>query len=215
MGTLTGAILDLDKEGALAAVQRALRDNRDPLEIVDEARAGMEEVGRRYENGDYFLMELMRAAQVFRAAAAALSPAIKERYGSTEAKGTVLLGTVKGDVHDLGKNIVANLLDCKGYEVIDLGVDVPAAAFVEKVKEARPAVVGLSALLTACVHEMSNTIHGMEAAGIRSQVKVIVGGGIVGDVDPGEIGADHAAANANEGIKVIERWFEAGAGGEW
>ena len=132
-------------------------------------------------------------------------------YGDVEAKGTVLLGTVKGDIHDLVKNIVGNLLECRGFEVIDLGVDVPVEVFVEKIKEHEPQVVGLSALLTGCVQEMNKTVKAMEKAGIRDDVKVIVGGGIVGEIRDSEIGADYATTDANDGIRVISEWFGAEA----
>lgn len=207
MGKLKTAIIALDKTGVLDAVNAGINAGKDPLEIVDEAREGMEEVGQKFESGQFFLMELMRAAQIFEAAAEILNPVIKERYGGVESKGTILLGTVKGDIHDLGKNIVANLLECRGFTVIDLGVDVQTDYFVEKIKEHKPQVVGLSALLTACVQEMNNTVRAMEAAGLRDDVKVIVGGGIVGEIRDNEIGADYATTDANDGIRIIDNWF--------
>jgi methylmalonyl-CoA mutase cobalamin-binding domain/chain len=209
MGELKAALIKLNKEGVLSAVNTDIEAGRDPLEIVDEAREGMEEIGQKFEAGEFFLMELMRAAQIFEAAAEVLNPVIKERYGEVKSKGTILLGTVKGDIHDLGKNIVGNLLECRGFEVIDLGVDVPADVFVEKIKEHKPQVVGLSALLTACVQEMNKTVKAMEEAGIRDDVKVIVGGGIVGEVSKSEIGANYATTDANDGIRVIEAWIAA------
>lgn len=207
MGKLKTAMIALDKTGVLDAVNAGINAGKDPLEIVDEAREGMEEVGQKFESGQFFLMELMRAAQIFEAAAEILNPVIKERYGDVESKGTILLGTVKGDIHDLGKNIVANLLECRGFTVIDLGVDVQTDYFVEKIKEHKPQVVGLSALLTACVQEMNNTVRAMEAAGLRDDVKVIVGGGIVGEIRDNEIGADYATTDANDGIRIIDNWF--------
>ena len=212
MGKLKDAMIALDKSGVLDAVNAGIDAGQDPLEIVDQAREGMDEIGQKFEAGEFFLMELMRAAQIFESASEVLNPIIKERYGDVEAKGTVLLGTVKGDIHDLGKNIVGNLLDCRGYDVIDLGVDVPAEIFVEKIKQHKPQVVGLSALLTACVQEMNKTVKAMEDAGVRDDVKVIVGGGIVGDVNKSEIGADYATTDANDGIRVIEEWIAAKAG---
>lgn len=207
MGELKAALIELNKGGVLAAVKTDIEAGRDPLKIVDEARDGMEEVGLKFEAGEYFLMELMRAAQIFEAAAEVLNPVIKERYGDIESKGTILLGTVKGDIHDLGKNIVGNLLECRGFEVIDLGVDVPVDVFIQKIKEHKPQVVGLSALLTACVQEMSKTVKALEEAGIRDEVKVIVGGGIVGEIRDNQIGADYATTDANDGIRVIDEWF--------
>jgi methanogenic corrinoid protein MtbC1 len=192
-------------------VNTGVEVGRDPLEIVDEAREGMVEVGHKFEAGEFFLMELMRAAQIFEAAAEVLNPVIKERYGDIESKGTVLLGTVKGDIHDLGKNIVGNLLECRGFEVIDLGVDVPVDVFVENIKVHKPQVVGLSALLTACVQEMNKTVKAMEEAGLRDGVKVIVGGGIVGEIRDNEIDADYATTDANDGIRVIDEWIGADA----
>jgi len=209
MGELSEAMVVLDKDGVLSAVEKEINADRDPLELVDEARQAMEEIGKKFEEGEFFLMELLRAAQIFESAAAVLNPIIKQRYGEVAAKGTVLLGTVAGDIHDLGKNIVGKLLECRGFEVIDLGVDVPAEVFVEKIKEHKPRVVGLSALLTACVQRMKETIQAIEQAGLRGDVKVIVGGGIVGEVRELEIGADYAATDANEGVQVIEKWIQA------
>lgn len=211
MGELKAALIELNKGGVLTAVKTDIEAGRDPLKIVDEARDGMEEVGQKFEAGEYFLMELMRAAQIFEAAAEVLNPVIKERYGDIESKGTILLGTVKGDIHDLGKNIVGNLLECRGFEVIDLGVDVHVDVFIQKIKEHKPQVVGLSALLTACVQEMSKTVKALEEAGIRDEVKVIVGGGIVGEIRDNQIGADYATTDANDGIRVIDEWFGAEA----
>ncbi len=212
MGELKAALIELNKEGVLSAVNTEIEAGKDPLEIVDEARDGMEEIGKKFKAGEFFLMELMRAAQIFEVAAEVLNPVIKERYGDLESKGTILLGTVKGDIHDLGKNIVGNLLECRGFEVIDLGVDVHVDVFIEKIKEHKPQVVGLSALLTACVNEMNKTVKAMEEAGIREDVKVIVGGGIVGEIRETEIAADYAASDANDGILVIDKWFRAEAG---
>ncbi len=209
MGRLSEAIVALDKEAVLAAAQEEVDADRDPLELVDEARQGLEEVGEKFDRGEYFLMELMRAAQIFQSAAEIINPKIQEKYGSVSSRGKVLLGTVAGDIHDLGKNIVKVLLECRGMEVVDLGVDVPVETFVEKIKEVKPDVVGLSALLTASIPQMKETIEAMGAAGLREEVKVVVGGGIVGEVQISEVKADHATTDANEGIKVIDQWIEA------
>jgi 5-methyltetrahydrofolate--homocysteine methyltransferase len=207
VGKLAEGIVALDKEAALAAVEAGLAAGRDPLELVDEAREGLEEVGEKFDCGDFFLMELMRAAQIFQAAAEILNPAIQEAYGGVETVGVVLLGTVAGDIHDLGKNIVKILLECRGMEVVDLGVDVPVEEFVERVREVEPDVVGLSALLTASIPQMRATIEALEAAGLREGRKVIVGGGIVGEVSLAEVNADHATVDANKGVRMIARWI--------
>ncbi len=195
----------------MALVEEDLDDDRDPLELVEEARQGMELVGKEFDAGNYFLMELMWAAEIFKDAMAVIGPRIQERYGDEVARGTIVMGTVKGDVHELGKNIVRNLLECAGYEVIDLGVDVPSGKFIEAIKAHQPQVVGMSALLTAAIGEVNRTVEAIEEAGLRDSLKVIVGGGIVGEIARSEINVDHATANANEGVRVIEEWIASAA----
>lgn len=206
MGKLADALLALDKDAALAAAEEALAAGTDPLALVDEARQGLEDVGEKFECGDFFLMELMRAAQVFQSVAGVLNPRIVETYGAVETSGKIVLGTVAGDIHDLGKNIVKILLECRGVEVIDLGVDVPAQRFVEAIREQEPQVVGMSALLTASVAQMNKNVEAFEAAGLCDQVKVIVGGGIVGEIHSTMLKADFATVDANQGIKQIVQW---------
>jgi methylmalonyl-CoA mutase cobalamin-binding domain/chain len=205
---LADSLVALDKDAALAATEEALDANQDPLVLVDEARQGLEVVGLKFDSGEFFLMELMRAAQIFQSVADVLNPRIVEAYGGVETTGKVLMGTVAGDIHDLGKNIVKILLECRGVEVIDLGVDVPTERFVEAVKEHQAQVVGMSALLTASVAEMNKNVEAMEAAGLRDQVKVILGGGIVGEIDPSMLQADHATVDANQGVRQIEQWID-------
>jgi len=151
-------------------------------------------------------MELMWAAQIFKEAVKIIGPSIRQKYGVTQSKGRILMGTVKGDIHDLGKSIVRDLLECSGYEVVDLGVDVPPEAFVKKAREFKPQVLGLSALLTAAVSQATATTSEMKAAGLRDGMKVIIGGGVVGEVSAKEFGVDYATTNANEGIRIIEKW---------
>lgn len=214
MGALADALVALDKEAAMAATEQALAGGQDPLALVDEARAGLEIVGEKFDCGDYFLMELMRAAQVFQAVAAVLNPKIVEAYGEVKSGGKVVLGTVSGDIHDLGKNIVKILLECRGFQVVDLGVDVPAEKFIQAVKEHQPQVVGMSALLTASVSEMNNSFAALDAAGVLDQVKVILGGGIVGEIDQAMLKADFATVDANEGVRQIEAWIGRANAGE-
>ena len=167
----------------------------------------MEKVGEKFDCGEFFLMELMRAAQIFQNVVQVLNPKIVEAYGGIETSGKVVIGTVAGDIHDLGKNIVKILLECRGIEVIDLGVNVPGEQFVEAIKEHQPQVVGMSALLTASVSEMNKNVKLVEEAGLRDQVKVIVGGGIVGEIDQALLKADYATVDANRGVKQIEQWI--------
>jgi len=203
---LAEALVALDKDAALTATAEALDAGQDPLALVDEARHGLAVVGKKFDSGEFFLMELMRAAQIFQSVADVLNPRIVEAYGGVETTGKVLMGTVAGDIHDLGKNVVKILLECRGVEVIDLGVDVPTERFVEAIREHHPQVVGMSALLTASVAEMNKNVDAMEAAGLRDQVKVILGGGIVGEIDPSMLHADHATVDASQGVRQIEQW---------
>ena len=208
MAKLADALVALDKNAALDATNQALAAGIDPLLLVDEARQGLEAVGQKFDCGDYFLMELMRAAQIFQSVANVINPIIVERYGGVKTTGKVVMGTVAGDIHDLGKNIVKILLECRGAEVIDLGVDVPAQKFVAAIEEHRPQVVGMSALLTASVSEMNRNVEAIEAAGLSDQVKVIVGGGIVGEIDRTNLRADFATVDANAGVRQIEQWIK-------
>ncbi len=208
MGKLSQALAKLDKDGVISTVKEGIDANRDPIEMIEEARQGLETVGEKFEKGNFFLMELMRAAQIFKEAASLLNPVIKERHGDAEKKAKVVIGTVAGDVHDLGKGLVASLLECAGFEVIDLGVDVSEQTFVEKIKEHRPKIVGMSGLLTTSIPVMKNTSIAIENSGFRGEAKVIVGGGIVGEVDSSNIEVDFATSNASEGMRIIEEWVK-------
>ena len=209
MGKVSEAIAALDAAAVIEAVQDEIDAGRDPMELIDEARVGLQQVGERFDAGEYYLIELIRASQVFQEAARLINPKLVEAYGTGESRGRVLIGTVAGDIHDLGKSIVKVLLDCRGVEIRDLGVDVAPSAFVEGVREFQPDVVGMSALLTAAIPQFKTTLNALEAAGLRNGVKTIVGGGTVIDLDASALNVDHIAADANEGVGVILRWLDA------
>lgn len=211
MGELSAAIAALDVGRTREVVEADLDVGRDPMELIDEARVGLQTVGEKFDAGEYFLIELVRAAQVFQEAAELINPKLQELYGGGESRGRVLLGTVAGDIHDLGKSIVKVLLECRGVEVMDLGVDVPVERFIEAAREFRPQIVGMSALLTAAIPQFKATIEAMEAAGVRSGVKTVVGGGTVIDLEASVVSADHVALDANEGVARMLEWLDAGA----
>ena len=211
MGELSAAIAALDVGRTREVVEADLGTGRDPMELIDEARVGLQTVGEKFDAGEYFLIELVRAAQVFQEAAQLINPKLQELYGGGESRGRVLLGTVAGDIHDLGKSIVEVLLECRGVEGMALGVDVPAERFIEAAREFRPQVVGMSALLTAAIPQFKATIEAMEAAGVRSGVKTVVGGGTVIDLEASVVSADHVALDANEGVERMLEWLDAGA----
>ena len=197
----------IDKDSVLIAVKDAIRRNEDPLGSIEELRLGLEVVGDNFEKGKYFLFQLIMAGEIFKDATALIVPKIRERYGSVRKRGKFLIGTVAGDIHDLGKNIVSTLLECAGFEVVDLGVDVPADVFVEKIRQHKPQIVGMSGLLTASIDEMEKTITALEHAGIRNEVRVIVGGGIVGERwVKGKVRADATTTSAVEGVRIAESY---------
>jgi methanogenic corrinoid protein MtbC1 len=213
MGAVSDAIAALDGATTRDVVAADLAAGRDPMELIDEARLGLQEVGDKFDRGEYFLIELIRAAQVFQEAAGLINPKLQEMYGSGESRGKVLLGTVAGDIHDLGKSIVKVLLEARGVDVMDLGVDVPAETFIAATREFQPDVVGMSALLTAAIPQFKSTIEAMDAAGLRGGVKVVVGGGTVIDLQADALGADHVAADANEGVERMLEYLDAAAVG--
>jgi 5-methyltetrahydrofolate--homocysteine methyltransferase len=202
--TLREAVLTGDAGAAVGATNAALAAGAEPLELVNAAIApAMNEVGRRYEAGDYYVPELLMAARATKEVFAILRPRLA-RAGS-QPRGRVVLGTVQGDLHDIGKNLVAAMLEGGGFEVIDLGVDVPAARIVAAVRDRQPDLLGLSALLTTTIPAMPAVIAALEKAGIRDSVKVIVGGAPVTQAFADGIGADGYAENAAAAVGLADR----------
>jgi len=210
MGKLAEAMAKLDKDAVIETVSQDLKSGKDPLEIIEELRKGMEIVGEGFEKLERFLMDLIWAAQIFKDATELLMPKIKEKKKDVPAKGKVMIGTVKGDIHDIGKNLIIALLECAGFEVLDLGVDIAPEVFVEKIREYKPQIVGMSGLLTASIDSMQETIQAIEKAGLRKELKIIVGGGVVGDQwTKGKVKADAVTTSAVDGVKRAEKYVEA------
>ena len=196
-------IVDLEEEKTLAAVRAALDEGVEPLSLVEELREGMSEVGRRFEEKEYYLSELVMSAEIFKQAIALIEPHIS---GHADAdKGPVVIGTVQGDIHDIGKNIVASLLRCEGFDVHDLGVDVPPGAFVQKLQETGAGLVALSGLLTMAFDAMKETVEAVSGAGLRDRVKVIIGGGPVNQLVVDFTGADAFGKDAAEAVRLASR----------
>ncbi len=210
MGKLAEAMAKLDKDSVIEIVSQELKSGKDPLEIIEELRKGMEIVGEEFEKLERFLMDLIWASEIFKDAASLIMPKIKEKMKDIPVKGKVVIGTVKGDIHDIGKNLVMALLECAGFEVLDLGVDIAPEVFVEKIKEHKPQIVGMSGLLTASIDVMQETIEAIEKAGLRKELKIVVGGGVVGDQwTKGKVKADATVTSAVEGVKLAEEYVEA------
>jgi methanogenic corrinoid protein MtbC1 len=200
-------ISDLEETAALKIVQDRLDAGGDPLAILNDCREGMALVGKRYEEGEYYVSDLIMAGEIFKQATALVGT--KFQIDEGEMRGKVVVGTVKGDIHDIGKDLVVSLLKANGFEVIDLGVDVPPAKFVEAVQASGAPVVGLSGLLTISFDSMKDTVEALEAAGLRSGVKVMVGGGPVTEQVRDYVGADALGSDAQAAVALVEGWIEA------
>jgi len=197
---LSTHIVQLKRDEVISEVTERLASGDDPINILDECRRGMTEVGERFQAGEYYLAELMLSADIFKAAATILDPHLSQSR-SRDHTGTVVLATLKGDIHDLGKNILATLLRAHGFEVHDLGVDVPPALVVAKIREINPGFVGFSALITIAFDSMKEASVLLEEAGIRDQFKLMVGGGVTTPGVRDYIGADFQTTDATEGVE--------------
>ncbi len=207
---LREALADLDRETFLEALNEALQAGIDvDIIVFEDMSAAMDEIGRRFESGEYFIADLLYAAEIFKEAMRILEPYIVKKHSSGEIeRGVVILGTVKGDIHDIGKNLVAVLLKLRGFRVIDLGVDVPPEKFVEAAEKYKPQIIGLSALLTTAIPSMRETIEALRRAGVKA--KIMVGGAALSKEIAREIGADYYAENAVEAVRLAEMIVENG-----
>jgi methanogenic corrinoid protein MtbC1 len=198
---------DLEEAQVLDIVQKRLEAGDDPLAILSDCREGMALVGKRYEENEYYVSDLIMAGEIFKQATALVSTRFQVDEG--EKRGVVVVGTVKGDIHDIGKDLVVSLLKANGYQVVDLGVDVPAVKFVEALKESGASVVGLSGLLTISFDSMKDTVDALQAAGLRAGVKVMVGGGPVTEQVRLYVGADAMGADAQAAVSLVNGWIPA------
>jgi len=204
-GTIAASIAEVDEDVALAEVRKALDAGTDPLVLVEALREGMSTVGERFEAKEYFLPELILSAEIFNQAIALIEPHLGEAGGPS--RGSVVIGTVQGDVHNIGKNIVATMLRCAGYEVRDLGIDVAPATFVDTVKETGATLVAMSGLLTVAFDSMKATVEAFADADMRDSVKIIIGGGSANDKVLGFCGADAYGRDPSEAVKLADRFL--------
>jgi dimethylamine corrinoid protein len=202
---LTELIIELEVDDIADAVKEALeQDGKDPFEILNALTKGMDEVGKRYEEKEYYLTELVLAGETMKEAFNVLQPALAAADTSQE-KVKIIMGTVKGDNHDIGKNILASLLLSSGFELYDLGMDVDENAIVEKVKETGAKIIALSSLLTMTVEQIKVVDEALKSAGIRDKVKLIVGGAPLNMELAKKLGADDFAEDAVDGVKHIKK----------
>ncbi len=202
---LRETIVELDIDSIVGLCENAIDSGIPPYDIVINGMAkGMEIVGQKYEDGEYYLAELIMAGETMKEGMTFLEPHLAE--SDMEKAGTCIVGTVKGDLHDIGKNVFVSLLRAQNYEVIDLGVDISPEQFIEAVKEHKPNLVAMSALLTTTMVEMENVVTQLKEAGLREGVKIIIGGAPLSQKYASDIGADAAASDAVEGIRIIKDW---------
>ncbi len=198
----------MDLQGIGEIARAAMEAGVDPREAITEGMVpGMVEVGQKFEQGEYFLSELVVAGEVMKDGMAVIEPYLASSGGEDQVKAKAIMATVEGDYHDIGKNIVVTLLGVQGFDVIDLGMDVPAAKIVDEARVHRPAIIGLSALLSTTMARMGEVTEALRVAGLRDEVKVIVGGTPVTPAYADSIGADHCALNAIEGVHKCVEWL--------
>ena len=202
-GEIVDAIVDLDEPRALDLADEMLKSGVDPVEILERCRKGMSIVGERFESGDFVLSEMIMAAEIFNQIMEQIRPRLKKFI--SESRGKIVIGTVEGDVHDIGKNIVIALLEAEGFDVVDLGVDVSPSKFVEAIREHEPDIVGMSSLLTVALESTKRTVDAITEAGLRDKVKVIVGGGRIDSHAADYIKPDASTDNAAQGVKLCAK----------
>ena len=203
---LTQALVDLKKEDVIAMVEDQLKKNAPPLEIVRALNDGMIKVGERFAAGDYFISELIYSGHIMKDAMTRLDPLFEQSHVAASGE-KVVIGTVQGDIHDIGKNIVAMLMKNAGFNVIDLGVDVPADQFVATIKDTGARALALSCLLNLAIPEMKHVVEALSAAGIRENVKVIVGGQPIDEEVRKYVGADHYGPDAPADVRICKQIY--------
>jgi methanogenic corrinoid protein MtbC1 len=208
-GDLCNTLADLKEEEALAIVRDKLNTGDDPMSILDDARRGMEIVGKRFADSQYFIPDLVYSGEILKSINELVKPKLAKE-GEVKNAGKVVIGTVAGDIHDIGKDIVVFMLDVNGFEVYDLGVDVPVQTFIDKIKESGAPIVGLSGFLTLAYDSMKRTIEAMKDAGLRDKVKVMIGGGQITEEVMKYTGADAYGKDAMTGVSLAQKWSGAG-----
>lgn len=199
---LVEAMINMKEEEALKITRGMLESNEDPLKILELCRDAMTIVGERFEKKEYYLTELIFAGEIFKEIMELTLPKLKKEI---KPVGTIVLGTVQGDVHDIGKNIFKAFAEASGFEVIDLNIDVPPERFVEAVRTHNPDIVGMSSLITAAIESMKKTVNALKDAGLRDRAKVIIGGGRMDELVKQYTGADVWADNAVEGVRLCKK----------
>ena len=205
---LKQAIVDMKYDEVAGLVEDGLKAGLKPLEILDNLRDGLRIVGDKYHIGEYFLSELYMAAETMKNALEIIQPLLSDEKGGG-SEGTVVIGSIQGDIHDFGKTIVSSLLTAAGFNVVDIGIDVPAPKFVDEAERVKADVIGVSALLSSTQPASKEVIEELKARGLRSKYKVILGGtGVDPKMAIKEFGVDAAVFDGSEGVRIIKSWME-------
>ena len=208
MQDLVNAVAEMMEDEAMALTKKYVEQGVPALQIIDAYKDALSIIGKRFEECKYFVPELILAGEMMKAATEIIKPAMKGGQSNVEAPtlGRFLIGTVEGDIHDIGKDMVHMLMDINGFEVRDLGVDVPAQRFWDEYKEFQPDIIGMSGLLTLAFESMKQVADGLKAMGVRDKVKVIIGGGQMDEHACKYIGADAFATDAVAGVNICKKW---------
>jgi len=210
LNDLIETLVGMKEQDTLNLAEKMLNEGRDPLRVLEMCRQAVELVGKQFELGKYFLPELIMAGEMLKKISTLAEPFIKQDASAAVQRiGTVVIGSVKGDIHDIGKDMVAFLLDVNGFEVHDLGVDVPPAEFVAAIHKFQPQVVGMSALLTTVFDSFKETVEAIEDAGLGDRVRIMIGGGTVTDEVREYSGADAYGEDAVAAVNLAKGWVKA------
>jgi len=202
---LVALISELKKIEAIETAQQRLTAGEDPLKILDDARRAMQIVGRRFSDGTYFIPDLVYSGKILNEIAEMIKPGLSYTPQSKKLA-KIVIGTVAGDLHDIGKDLVTFMLDINGFEVFDLGIDVQPQTFVDKIKEVRPQIVGMSGFLTSVYQAMKDTVDAIDQAGLRDTLKIMIGGGVMDDEVKRFSGADAYGPDAMAAVDLAQQW---------
>ena len=206
-GDFVNLLADLKEEEVLKLTQKRLDSKEDPLKILEDARKGMEIVGKRFAGGEYFLPELVFSGELLAQVTAIVKPHLTGAGVQVKKIGKVVIGTVAGDIHDIGLNIVDFMLDVNGFEVTNLGVDVPIEKFVKAMQETKAPVLGLSGFLTPAFDAMKETVEALDKAGLRKDIKIMIGGGQMDDEVRKYAKADAFGKDAMAAVTLTKKWY--------
>ena len=203
---LVALISELKQKEAIEMAERRLESGENPLKILDDGKKAMQIVGRRFSEGTYFIPDLVFSGKILERIAELVKPGLAQTAHNAE-QGKIVLGTVAGDLHDIGKNLVTFMLDVNGFAVYDLGIDVKPQIFVDKIREVKPQIIGMSGFLTSVYQAMKDTVDAIAAAGLRNEVKIMIGGGVMDEEVRKFAGADAYGQDAMAAVNLAKDWI--------